>query len=64
MGTLQENIIYNNIKQLCDNSVPRVSFSKMCVDRVLGTDQKEKAPASAEAYINGDPELTEYLEEC
>ena len=33
------------------------------VDRVLGTDQKEKAPANAEAYINGDPELTEYLEE-
>ena len=26
-------------------------------------DQKEKAPAEAEALVNGDPELTEYLEE-
>ena len=33
------------------------------VDRVLGTDQKEKAPANAEAYVNDDPELTEYFEE-
>ena len=25
--------------------------------------KKEKAPANAEAYVNDDPELTEYLEE-
>lgn len=32
-------------------------------DLLCKPDQKEKAPAEAEALVNGDPELTEYLEE-
>lgn len=45
MGTLHKNSIYNNIKALCDNHTPRISFSKMCVDlglsKSLGTKLKD-----------------------
>ena len=45
MGTLHENTIYRNIKLLCEQNTPRVSFSKMCVDlglsKSLGTKLKE-----------------------
>lgn len=54
MGTFHENVIYNNIKALCDNRTPRVSFSKMCTDlgisKSLGTKLKENPDKS----INGD----------
>lgn len=36
------------------------SYFNMSIDEIL---KKEKAPAEAEALVNGDPELTEYLEE-
>ena len=45
MGTFHKNVIYSNIKTLCDNHTPRISFSKMCVDlglsKSLGTKLKE-----------------------
>lgn len=40
------------------------SYFGVSVGYLLGeAEQKEKAPANAEAYVNDDPELTEYLEE-
>lgn len=45
MGTSRENVIYNNIKSLCDNHTPPISISKMCVDlglsKSLGTKLKD-----------------------
>ena len=38
-------------------------YLEVSVSELTEDDQKEKAPANAEAYVNDDPEPTEYLEE-
>lgn len=54
MGTFHENVIYNNIKALCDSRTPRVSFSKMCVDLGLSKSLGTKLKDNPDKNINGD----------
>ena len=54
MGTLHRNVIYNNIKSLCDSHTPRISFSKMCVDLGLSKSLGTKLKDDPGRTINGD----------
>ena len=54
MGTLHKNVIYNNIKALCDNHTPRISFSKMCVDLGLSKSLGTKLKGDPDKNINGE----------
>lgn len=54
MGTFNENVIYNNIKALCDNHTPRISISKMCVDLGLSKSLGTKLKAEPEKGINSE----------
>lgn len=54
MGTMHENVILNNILALCDNHVPKISFSKMCVDLGLSRSLQTKLKENPEKDIKGD----------
>ena len=54
MGTLHENLIYKNIKSLCDSHTPRISFSKMCVDLGLSKSLGTKLKENPDKNINGE----------
>jgi len=54
MGTLHENVIYKNIKELCDSHTPRISFSKMCVDLGLSKSLGCKLKENPDRNINGE----------
>lgn len=55
----------NRIKSISTDKLAKIAdFFEVSVDYLLGKEnQKENAPAKAEAYVNGDSELNEYLEE-
>lgn len=54
MGTLHENVIYTNIKALCDSHTPRISISKMCVDLGLSKSLGTKLKENPDKDIKGD----------
>ena len=54
MGTSHKNVIYNNIKNLCDSHTPRISFSKMCVDLGLSKSLGTKLKDNPDKNINGE----------
>ena len=54
MGTLHKNIVYNNIKSLCDSHTPRISFSKMCVELGLSKSLGTKLKENPDRSINGE----------
>jgi hypothetical protein len=54
MGTSHRNVIYNNIKALCDNHTPRISISKMCVDLGLSKSLGTKLKDNPDKNINGE----------
>lgn len=54
MGTLYENVILNNIFDLCESSTPKVSMSKMCNDLGLSRSLITKLKADPERTIAGD----------
>ena len=54
MGTMHKNVIYNNIKALCDSHTPRISFSKMCVDLGLSKSLGTKLKDNPDKNINGE----------
>lgn len=54
MGTSDENVIYTNIKALCDSRTPRVSFSKMCTDLKLSKSLGTKLKDNPDKSINGE----------
>ena len=54
MGTSHKNVIYNNIKALCDNHSPRISFSKMCVDLGISKSLGTKLKDNPDKNINGE----------
>lgn len=54
MGTLHENVIYNNILALCAKHTPRVSFSKMCNDLGLSKSLGTKFKNDPKKTINSE----------
>lgn len=54
MGTMHKNVIYNNIKALCDSHTPPISFSKMCVDLGLSKSLGTKLKDNPGKNINGE----------
>ena len=54
MGTFDKNPILESIETLCGNAVPKVSFSKMCVDLGLSKSLKTKLKDNPQKTINGE----------
>jgi transcriptional regulator with XRE-family HTH domain len=54
MGTFDKNPILESIETLCDSAVPKVSFSKMCVDLGLSKSLKTKLKNNPTKTINGE----------
>lgn len=54
MGTLDKNPILESIKALCETTVPKVSFSKMCVDLGLSKSLNTKLKNNPTKTINGE----------
>lgn len=54
MGTFDKNPILESIETLCGSAVPKVSFSKMCVDLGLSKSLKTKLKDNPQKTINGE----------
>lgn len=54
MEDLHKNIIYQNIIDLCRSHVPKVSFSKMCVDLGLSKSIGTRLKDNPDGNINGE----------